>query len=107
MDVASSLESMDSCMASPSESLDVPYEQYLEDLVLHYVEHMSWYELGFIDTEDFMPKTVDDVYNSNLYYMSWFYKGVLPSDTFELQYEEWLSEQVLEALINEQIYGLI
>jgi len=104
MEVDLSLESVDSNVCSLSESTLTLYEQYLADLVFHYVEHMDWYEMGFVGTEDFMPETVDDVYNSNLYCMSWFYGGALPFDAFELEYEEWLSEQVLEALIDEQVY---
>jgi len=101
MEGNSVLESMDSSMPSPPGTYEIQYEQYLEDLVFHYIEHMSWYDMGFVRTKDFMPENVDEVYNSNLYCMSWFYNGALLFDTFELQYENWLAEQVFQAMVEE------
>jgi len=95
-------ESAGSSVPSPSEQFDVQYVLYLQDLVFLHVEHMSWYEMGFVRTQDFMPETVKDVYNDNLYCMSWFYSGALPFDTFEIQYENWLAEQVYIVMMYEE-----
>jgi len=91
-------ESTNSSMPSPSEQVDVQYALYLRDLVFHYIEHMLWYEEGSVGTEDFMPEMLDDVYNEHLYCMSWFYGGVLPFDSFKIEYENWLYERVFRAM---------
>jgi len=100
MDASSSQESTDYSGPNPLELLELQYEQYLEALVFQCAEHMSWYEMGFVRTKDFTPETVEDVYNNNVYCMSWFYSGALPFDTFELQYENWLAEQVFNAMVD-------
>lgn len=82
-----SVESSVSSTSTPRQPVLIQYEQYLEDLLFHYVEHMSWFDMGFVLTKDFMPETVDDLYHNNTYCMSWFYNGALLFDTFEIEYE--------------------
>jgi len=60
------------------EQFEKEHKLYLEKLVCHYVEHMEWYALGFVGDQNFMPKIAEDVYNNNLYYMSWFYHRLFP-----------------------------
>ena len=79
----------------PFEEYDVQHAAYLQRLALLHSEHMYFYERGFLNTEDFMPETVDDVYNKNMYSMSWFYDGCYPFDTWEDNYDHWLYDQVL------------
>jgi len=104
MEISTVQESIDSSRLGPAEELDMLYEQYLEDLVFLCAEHMSWYEMGFVQTKDFTPETVDDVYNNNLYCMNWFYNGAFPFDTYELQYENYLAQQVLDVMMYEESY---
>jgi len=47
---------------------DVEHKQYLEELVVCYTKYQYWYDLGFVDSMNSMPETVDDVYNNNIYY---------------------------------------
>lgn len=70
-------------------------------MVDQYTEHMLWSELGFVPDTDFMPETVEDVYSSHLYCMSWFYCGSCPFDSFEAEYEDYLREQVEGAMNSE------
>lgn len=101
----SMLESTNRTMAPIFEQVHVQYDLYLQDLVFHYVQYMQWYKEGSVQTLDFMLETIDDVYNNHLYYISWFYEGALPFDSFEIQYENWLAEQVMEALDEDQASG--
>ena len=83
----------------PFEEYDVQNAAYLQRLALLYGELMYFYERGLLHTEDFMPETVDDVYNKNMYNLSWFYEGCYPFDTWEENYEQWLYDQVYNAMI--------
>ena len=67
------------------------HERYLEELVFHYPD---WYELRFFQTMDFMPPTIQDVYDNNRYCMSWFYNGIFSSDDWEEEYDNWLCHEV-------------
>jgi len=59
---------------------------------------MQWFELGFVKTMDFMPKTVMDVYCSNLYALSWFYNGDFPFDEWEEAFDNWLRAEASKAM---------
>jgi len=63
---------------------DIQQELYLQKLIFLYTERMSWFDLGFVDTMDFTPAIVHDVYNENLYCMSWLYDSVFSYDTWHL-----------------------
>lgn len=94
-------ELTDSTTPDSAERFDLEYDQYLEDLVFQSAEHMLWYDMGFVGSKDFTHETVDDVYNNNLYCMSWFYNGALLFDTFEIEYENWLAEQLYNVMLCE------
>ena len=40
------------------QEFEMQHEHYLEELVLHYTDHMDWYKLRFVQTMDFMPPTI-------------------------------------------------
>lgn len=40
-----------------------------------------------MQTHDFMPETVDDIYSNHLYCISWFYGGIFPFDSWEVSYD--------------------
>jgi len=71
---------------------------YLCNMVQHYTEHMLWHKLGFVPENDFIPKTLDDVYAENLYCLSWFYSGVYPFDSWEADFDEYLRREVQATL---------
>lgn len=74
------------------------YEAYLEDLLFRYVEHFTWWELGFVPLSDFRAQGFVDEYHENLYCMSWFYDGLFPFENWECAYEEWLGELGVDAM---------
>jgi len=74
------------------------HKHYLEELVFHHVEPMSWFELGFVQTLDFWLEITLDVYSNNLYCLSWFYNGAFPYDTWEEKYDNSLCEQVFSVM---------
>ena len=82
----------------PFEDYDVQHAAYWQRLALLHSEHMFFYELGLLNTKEFMPESVDDVYHNNMYSMSWFYEGCYPFDTWEDNYEQWLYDQVFFAM---------
>jgi len=45
-----------------------------------------------------MPKGLVDEYNNNLYCLSWFYNGVILFVNWKEEYEQWLCEQVFDAM---------
>ena len=102
MEAFSDAESVGECAAPyehyPFEEYDVQYATYLEKLAFLHSEHMYFYERGLLNNTDFMPETVDDVYNKNMYSLSWFYDGGYPFDTWEENYDQWLYEQVCVAM---------
>jgi hypothetical protein len=59
---------------------------------------MYFVESGLLNEHDFLPETMEDVYNTNLYSMSWFYEGCYPFDTWEDNYDHWLYDQVFLAM---------
>jgi hypothetical protein len=67
----------------PFKDYDDGEEKYTGDLALRHKEYMEYYKLGLLTTQNFKPETVDDVYVSNLYAISWFYGGVYPFDSYE------------------------
>jgi hypothetical protein len=83
----------------PFEEYDVEHAEYLQRLAVLHMEHMYLYDHGFFDTEDFMPESADDVYNNNVYSMSWFYHGCFPFDSWEENYENWLYDEVYLAML--------
>lgn len=85
-------------VSSSFEDNDIDHVKYLRNMVGHYIKHMVWYELGFVPAHDFMPETVDDIYSNHLYCVSWFYVGVFPFDSWEVEYDDYLREQVQNAL---------
>ena len=78
------------------------YEQelstYLQRLALLHSEHMYFFERGLLNMQDFLPETMEDAYNKNLYSMSWFYKGCYPFDNWKDNYDHWLYDQVFFAM---------
>lgn len=70
---------------------DHPYD------LLH-SEHMYFFKHGLLNMLDFLLDTMEDVYNKNLYSMSWFYEGCYPFDTWEDNYNHWLYDQVFFAM---------
>lgn len=73
-------------------------DKYLERLVNLHFEWLEWYADGFVQTMDFIPETVDEVYHSNMYCLSWFYEGAYPFENFDEEYENWLAEEVLQRM---------
>jgi len=67
-------------------------------MVDHYTKHILWYELGFLSKNDFIPETVDEVYSNHLYCMSWFYEGIYPFHSWEVEYDDYLRELVYAVL---------
>jgi hypothetical protein len=53
--------------------------------------------------EDFLPDTLDDVYFRHLYAMSWFYDGVYPFDSFELEKDYYLYEVAYQKMIEDEV----
>jgi hypothetical protein len=82
----------------PFEQYDLEFAEYFKGLDLLHLNHMYLYDHGIVATEDFMPETVGEVYNKNLYCMSWFYDGCYPFDSWEENYENWLAEQAFLAM---------
>ena len=103
-DACSDVESVGECDPPyehyPFEDYDAQHAAYLQRLALLHSEHMFFYEHGLLCNEDFMTESVDDVYHKNMYSMSWFYEGCYPFDTWEDNYEHWLYDQVLLAMID-------
>lgn len=103
-DACSDVESVGECDRPyehyPFEDYDAQHGAYLQRLALLHSEHMFFYERGLLWNEDFMSESVDDVYHKNMYSMSWFYEGCYPFDTWEGNYEHWLYDQVLLAMID-------
>lgn len=87
---------------NPSEEYELELHNYLEQLVLQYTEHIQWYEQGFFLTKNFRKEIVDDVYYNNLYYMSWFYDGLMQFDEWEQQFDSWLCKQVFLAMVDDE-----
>jgi len=81
-------------VSSSFEDDDFENVQYLRDMVCHYTEHMLLYGLGFMPAHDFLPETLNDVYSGQLYCMSWFYIGIYPFDSWELEYDDYLRGEV-------------
>lgn len=87
----------------PFEQYELEEATYLEDLVFRYSEHMLYYEFGLMESKNFETNSIDDVYNQNMYCMSWFYNGCYPFDQWEANYENWLYEQVCSAMFKRDI----
>lgn len=104
VEACSDIESLGECdhpeEPYPFEQYDVEIDAYFQRLALLHVEHMYLYECGLVRTEDFIPETVEDVYNKNMYNLSWFYEGYYPFDQWEENYEQWLYDQVCNAMLD-------
>jgi len=83
---------------SSSQYDTVQHVKYIRDMVFQYTEHMLWCELGFMTGNNFEPETLDDVYCSHLYCMSWFYGGTYLFDTWETEYDDYLRQEVDDAV---------
>ena len=79
----------------PFEEYDDGELQYTMDLVFRHKDHMEKYNMGLLNTQNFIPESVNDVYIMNLYMMSWFYNNVYPFDSYEAGRESYLYDQVL------------
>jgi hypothetical protein len=94
----SHLESVGECdhpfQPYPFEEYEQQLRTYLQRLALLHSQHMYFFERGLLNTQNFLPETMEDVYNNNLYAMSWFYEGCYPFDTWEDNYDHWLYDQV-------------
>jgi hypothetical protein len=82
----------------PFEEYEQQLSTYLQRLVLLHRQHMYFFESWLHHTQNFLPETMEDVYNKNLYSMSWFYEGCYPFDTWEDNYDHWLYDQVFFAM---------
>lgn len=80
----------------PFEEFEKAEEKYLENLAVLQKEQMQFYDNGFYRAVQCFPKTVDDVYNSNIYSISGFYQDDYPFDKWEEEYETWLYMQTWE-----------
>jgi hypothetical protein len=87
----------------PFEDYDATEEQYTRQLALLHKEHMEYFFHGLFTTEDFMPKTVQDVYYSNVYALSWFYDDVYPFDSYEFQKDSFLFQLCFEKMIEDAV----
>lgn len=72
----------------PWEAEEAAHDQYLEHLAFLHLDHMYYYNRGICSTLTFWPETIDDVYNNNLFAISWFYHGCFDCETWEAKYEE-------------------
>jgi hypothetical protein len=90
----------------PFEEYDLAEEQYSGHLALLHKEHMEYLTLGLLSTENFMPETVEDVYKSNLYAMSWFYGAVYPFDSYEAEKELHLYEEAVRKQLEDDANAL-
>ena len=77
----------------PFEDYDDGEEQYMGDFSLWNMDHMEYYDGGFVTTTNFRVETVDNVYSNNLYALSWFYDGIYPFDSYEEQMDSYLYEE--------------
>jgi len=59
---------------------------------------MAWWVLGFVPLNNFMLEGLVDEYINNLYCLSWCYNGVILFENWEEEYEQWLCEQVFDAI---------
>lgn len=103
-------EVLASSVGSWAGKCETPYEQYpiaqyeaaetayFENLVELYMEYMYYVELRLIGDKDFVSSSCSDVYDQNMYCMSWFYDGGYPFDQWELNYEDWLYERVFSTM---------
>ena len=82
----------------PFEEYEQELSTYLQRLALLHRQHMYYVESGLLNEHNFFPETMEDVYNMNLYSMSWFYEGCYPFDTWEDNYDHWLYDQVFFAM---------
>ena len=82
----------------PFEEYEQELSNYLQWLALLHRVHMCFVESGLLNEHDFLPETMEDVYNANRYSMSWFYEGCYPFDTWEDNYDHWLYDQVFLAM---------
>jgi len=71
----------------PFEEYDEEHAEYLQCLALLHKDHMYFYNYGFFHIEDFMPETTNNVYNNNVYNMSWLYHGCFPFYNWEENYK--------------------
>jgi hypothetical protein len=85
------------------EDYDEGEEQYIGELAILHEEHMEYFLLGLISTENFLPETVEEVYFGNLYALSWFYDGVYLFDSYKLDMELYLNEKVYERMIEAKV----
>jgi hypothetical protein len=85
------------------EDYETAWEQYIGDLSLRHKEHMQYFLLGLLSRENFMRETVDDVYMSNIYAMSWFYNGAYPFDSYEADKDSYLYEQAFSKMIEDEV----
>lgn len=97
-DVESVGESSSANEPYPFEQYDLQCADYFEGLAILHMNHMYLYDCGIVTTEDFMPDTVEELYNKNLYCMSWFYDSCYPFDSWEDKYDNWLCEQAFLAM---------
>lgn len=89
----------------PFEDYDMEHGMYLQRLAFLHSDHMYLYDHGCFANEDFLPETVEDVYNKNLYTMSWFYDGCYPFDSWEANYDNFLSQQAYAKLNDDEFYA--
>lgn len=69
-------------------------EEYLENLVLLHNKYTYLEDhIGNFITQAFLPETVEETYNKNLYAISHFYHGDMHCDKYEQDYEAWMQQQ--------------
>jgi hypothetical protein len=64
---------------------------------------MEYFFHGLFTTGDFMPETVQDVYYSNVYALSWFYDDVYPFDSYKFQQDSFLFQLCFEKMIEDAV----
>jgi hypothetical protein len=77
----------------PWEAEEAEYDRYLEHLAFLHLDYMFYYNQGFVSTKAFWPQTADDVYNENLFAISWFYEGCCEFNMWEASYEASLYDE--------------
>jgi hypothetical protein len=77
----------------PYEEYEESWKQYMGELALCHKEHMQYYLLGLLSTQNLMPETTEDVCISNIYALSWFYNGPYPFDSYEAERDSYFHEQ--------------
>jgi hypothetical protein len=66
-----------------------------------YKQHMEYFSLGYLNNQNFMRETIEDVYSSNCYALSWLYDSVYPFDSYKAEKDSYLyNEAVLQDMEN-------